>query len=118
MAERIGVLDGWRALSVAFVFVGHLLWYSSIGSESAFAAAMLQYAVLGVEIFFVISGFVICRGLIADKKSGWFAAFYVRRFFRIAPPFAAYVLVIAALVGLGIVDGGAIQVWHGVFFVC
>ena len=118
MAERIGVLDGWRALSVAFVFVGHLLWYSSIGSQSPFAGAMMQYAVFGVEIFFVISGFVICRGLIGDKKPGWFAAFYVRRFFRIIPPFATYVLVIAALVGMGIVDGRAIKVWHGLFFVC
>jgi peptidoglycan/LPS O-acetylase OafA/YrhL len=47
-------------------------------------------AYLGVQIFFVISGFVICRLLLREEaRYGSFSleAFYIRRVFRILPPF-------------------------------
>jgi peptidoglycan/LPS O-acetylase OafA/YrhL len=50
-----------------------------------------RVGVVSVQIFFVISGFVICRGLTREGSvrtdvSLW--AFYVRRCLRILPPLA------------------------------
>lgn len=52
---------------------------------------------LGVSVFFVISGFLITSLLLREEdKSGRISLrdFYVRRLFRIVPPFYAYLLVV------------------------
>jgi peptidoglycan/LPS O-acetylase OafA/YrhL len=115
--RRIDVLDGWRAVSVALVIAGHLLNYSSLAMVSIFG----RYSILGVQIFFVISGFVICRGFIAERAafgSISLTAFYVRRIFRILPPLLFYVAAIVALVQLGLVDRMSIGVVRSLIFVC
>jgi peptidoglycan/LPS O-acetylase OafA/YrhL len=118
---RIGVLDGWRAVSVTMVIVGHLLHFSSIRIDTPIAHAMDQYAYLGVQIFFVISGFVICRGFIKERAEFGrvsLAAFYVRRFFRIIPPLCIYVFVIAILAYSGIVEPIAVFTTRSLVFAC
>ena len=79
-------VDGLRALAVIAVFVHHA------------HAAWLSGGYLGVDLFFVISGFVITRGLLAE----WDRArrvdvrdFWRRRARRLLP--AAYVLILATL---------------------
>src|SRR5690348_10541909 len=54
---------------------------------------------MGVDLFFVLSGFLITGILLDDRRQplGLYArAFYVKRFFRIVPPFAAFMLVLLA----------------------
>lgn len=90
-------LDGLRTVSVSLVVVSHLAAASSIRftGDGVFAdlivrPAMEELGRLGVYLFFVISGFVICRGLLAEGRPS-LRGFYIRRFFRIVPPLAIYV---------------------------
>ncbi len=62
-----------RALASVFVLVFHI------------NPDMLPGGFAGVDIFYVISGFVIFRGLFANEEHRGVIAFYRRRFFRIFP---------------------------------
>jgi peptidoglycan/LPS O-acetylase OafA/YrhL len=75
-AERVPALDGVRGLAVLLV----LLWHSVGG----YAAFNLTWS--GVDLFFVLSGFLITGILLDNKKAtNFFTAFYVRRVARIFP---------------------------------
>ncbi|MGA7713416.1 MAG: acyltransferase [Rhizomicrobium sp.] len=105
--QRLDSLDGWRTISVALVVVDHLVRYSSIGTHDKRFSTFDGYGHLGVEIFFVISGFVICRGFEKELSGSGrisIAAFYIRRCFRIIPPLFVYLVAITLLSLLGIVD--------------
>jgi peptidoglycan/LPS O-acetylase OafA/YrhL len=76
-------LDGLRALAVVGVVAFHL-------SETH-----LPGGFIGVDVFFVISGFIITRGLRASGDRVGFADFYARRMARLLP--AATVTIIVTL---------------------
>lgn len=119
--ERLDSLDGWRTISVALVVANHVVRYSSIGVLDSRSAVFDSYGHLGVQIFFVISGFVICRGLekeLAGSGRVSIAAFYVRRCFRILPPLFAYLAAITALSLSGLVDYQVPAVLRAVTFTC
>jgi peptidoglycan/LPS O-acetylase OafA/YrhL len=63
------------------------------------AAKFLDHAGIGVDLFFAISGYLICTLLLKEKASGHISLgrFYTRRVFRIMPPVAAYLAVLVAL---------------------
>lgn len=110
---RNAVIDGWRGLSVSLVIVGHFIGYRlpsifptealnglglSLGDRTFDIIASLGG--LGVNFFFVISGFLITSLMIAEeRKHDRFniGAFYVRRVFRIMPAFYFYVFAIFLL---------------------
>lgn len=71
-------IDGLRAVAVLSVVCFHL-----------FGAAVLPQGFLGVDIFFVISGFLITSIIYAEMQRGAFrfSTFYVRRIKRILPLF-------------------------------
>jgi peptidoglycan/LPS O-acetylase OafA/YrhL len=88
--RRIPSLDGLRAVSILFVLLGH-----SVQSATRLANVAHHLAMLGVRIFFVISGFLITSILAkeADQTGGVdFKRFYVRRAWRLMPAFYAYLL--------------------------
>jgi peptidoglycan/LPS O-acetylase OafA/YrhL len=87
--ERILVLDGIRGLAIAMVLVWHYITVPL--SESSFPVLrFLSYSTLqswsGVDLFFVLSGFLI-GGILIDAKGSehYFQTFYIRRAFRILP---------------------------------
>jgi len=103
--SRLKFLDGWRLIAVALVIVQHYLWYThtDIGREVRLLGA---YGSLGVYIFFVISGYVISRGVhaaILDGAGSPIRDFYVRRFFRILPPLFIYALCLVVLGQVGVI---------------
>src|SRR5262249_8893736 len=70
------------------------------------ALKVIQVGHRGVDVFFAVSGFLICSRLIREReKSGRtdLKAFYVRRAFRILPPFLVYLGVIAVLAAAGLI---------------
>jgi peptidoglycan/LPS O-acetylase OafA/YrhL len=76
------------------------------------SARWAERGAVGVNIFFGISGFLICSRLLEEwRRSGRIslAGFYIRRTFRILPPYMTYLAVLAALAGLGVL---AVNRWE------
>ena len=94
---RIPSLDGLRAVSISMVLLSHGL-SSMPGDWSHRWPRLLGFIAngnRGVSVFFVISGFLITTLLLQEyDKSGSIGLrnFYIRRFFRIVPPFYAFLL--------------------------
>ena len=86
MKKRILELDGIRGIAVLLVVVGHYCSYV-LPNVEFFAVASL-----GVNIFFVLSGFLI-GGIILDEheRSGFYRSFYRRRAARILPIYFAVI---------------------------
>ncbi len=95
-------LDGLRALAIWFVLVGHLLFtYPSTPASTRFlphaVASVLEHGWLGVDLFFVLSGFLITGILLATKSRGsraYFRRFYIRRAARILPLYFVVLIVL------------------------
>ena len=79
-------VDGLRAVSV----LGVLLFHAGLGVSGGF---------VGVDVFFVISGFLITSILFRELESGTFtlADFWVRRIRRILPAISCLVFVVLAV---------------------
>lgn len=100
--SRIASLDGLRAVSILMVLAGHT-YGKSLGPYKAhwittYLKVGAHYAAFGVDVFFVISGFLITLLLLKEReKTGSISLrrFYVRRAYRILPAAYAVTLVIA-----------------------
>ncbi len=100
---RIKSLDGLRAVSILLVVLGHS-YAAAFEPKGAPGLAVASLADLGVGIFFVISGFLITTLLLQElAKYGEISLkqFYIRRTFRILPPFYAYMVVVLVLMLCG-----------------
>ena len=124
-ARRDSVLDGLRAIAVLFVIAGHVVLFrfaSTVSSLPVFATRVAgSLAVTGVEIFFLISGYVIARLLLAERtESGKvdLRAFYARRVLRIIPPFYTYLTVVSLLTLVGYISTPATEVASSAAFLC
>lgn len=92
-SQLIPSLDGLRAISIGLVIVAHSMNGHPVG-------------VLGVRVFFVISGYLITHLLLKEFNSMGsvnLKRFYFRRTMRIFPPFYFYLLVVAILGTSGII---------------
>lgn len=102
--KRLDYLDGWRVVAIALVLAEHLGMNARIAAfyEANPIGVISQYGETGVFIFFFISGYVVSLGALREiRETGGFSAkaFYIRRFFRIAPPLLLY---LSACVALGL----------------
>ena len=92
---HVAELDGARALATLSVFFFHALWRTPALDP---LRPVLGHADMGVEVFFILSGFLVTRPLVAHAMLGArpvrFTDFWRRRIARIWPAY------IAALVGL------------------
>ncbi len=105
----IPTLDGWRALAISAVICFH-------GKYAFFSnptiVRLSDYGYLGVDAFFAISGFLICGILLREYAASEridLKNFYIRRFFRIIPPYLASLLGIIIVAWLGCIH---LQPWE------
>src|SRR5829696_6842563 len=80
-------LDGVRGLAILMVLLLHFVGVTT--PENPLEAAIVRlcnYGGYGVELFFVLSGFLI-TGILLDSRQSpdYFRNFYVRRVLRIFP---------------------------------
>lgn len=94
-SDRIDTLDGWRAVAILAVVAHHAALYGRF--HDRFWAAQ---GGTGVDLFFVISGFIITWRLLGEEdQNGTFSlkSFYERRARRILPLVVTYLLAVGFL---------------------
>ncbi|MEP6714273.1 MAG: acyltransferase [Terriglobia bacterium] len=97
--RRIPELDGFRGIAVLMVLLYHLFAYAMFGGQWGGLASLTFSATKdgwrGVDLFFVLSGFLI-TGILLDSRGDahYFRNFYARRALRILPLYYAVLLVI------------------------
>lgn len=88
-------LDTLRSLAILSVIVFHIRGYGGTDKLPAWLAPLSAYGWMGVDLFFVLSGFLIGSQLFRPYRNGKPASicsFYRNRFYRILP---AYFVVLA-----------------------
>jgi peptidoglycan/LPS O-acetylase OafA/YrhL len=93
---HLPALDGLRGMAVLMVLVFHFAHLDRPGGAAQrwlLGATGAGWA--GVDLFFVLSGFLI-TGILLDARGarGYFRAFYLRRVLRIFPLYYAYLAVL------------------------
>ncbi len=95
-SERVAALDGLRGVAVLWVMLYHFMHGATHHHwmfRGVFGFIGLGY--WGVDVFFVLSGFLITGILYDTKKStNYFSAFYARRSLRIFPLYYCVLLAV------------------------
>jgi peptidoglycan/LPS O-acetylase OafA/YrhL len=113
--SHIPALDGLRGIAVLTVMWLHFVFMlPRTGGERVFWQ-LSETGWIGVDLFFVLSGFLI-TGILYDAKGGphYFRNFYMRRSLRIFPLYYAFLILIFAVMPLlrsSAADHVGKQVW-------
>jgi len=114
--NRLPWLDGLRAIAVSLVLLGHMkLAFQYPPGGMGDIVLRVFNAHVGVQIFFVISGFIITLLLLREKEADEainLKAFWRRRAFRILPALWFFLLALAFLQSFGALTIDA-QTWLG-----
>ncbi|QFS83750.1 O-acetyltransferase OatA [Roseivivax sp. THAF40] len=108
--RHFGALDGVRALAIAMVLYHH----SPVGAALTDGPVIAARGFLGVDLFFVLSGYLITTLLLRERdRSGSISlrGFYWRRALRILP---LYLVVVTAVGGYYVLiqgDAEAAEIW-------
>lgn len=118
--KRIFGLDIMRAVAILLVVASHAVWI--FPQTKSLATDLLSIAgVLGVEIFFVLSGFLIGRLIYQlftapEYRFKDLTYFWVRRWFRTLPNYyliLIFNILLALYLGITLPE----NLWHYVFFI-
>lgn len=102
--QHLPSLDGLRALAVLLVVPHNLrLELAPHNAASHLLDSVLDRGWIGVDLFFVLSGFLITRILLQSRlSSNYYSGFFMRRGLRIWPLyFLTLLIVLAILPGIG-----------------
>jgi peptidoglycan/LPS O-acetylase OafA/YrhL len=94
-------LDGLRGAAILFVLLDHFKMVPRANLLDQVIGKIAGLGVSGVDLFFVLSGFLI-TGILLDAKGGpnYFLSFYMRRTLRIFPLYYAYLAAMLLLLPL------------------
>ena len=90
--QKLYGLDHLRTVAIGYVFLFH--YYGLSKGKPEWLPGFAKFGWTGVDLFFVLSGFLISSQLFAQIKKGQlisFKIFFLKRFFRIIPAFAVTV---------------------------
>jgi peptidoglycan/LPS O-acetylase OafA/YrhL len=92
---HVRALDGFRGLAVLLVMWSHFIAVSPALDHGTVVGRLLKSGYYGVDMFFVLSGFLI-TGILLDAKGGkgYFKVFIMRRVLRIFPLYYAVLAVV------------------------
>lgn len=99
-------LDGVRAVAVALVIVAHISQTARFPLRGVMVD-VARHGAIGVDIFFVLSGFLITTLLLRERIANGrisLKGFYARRARRILPAYVFYLLVLALLQSCGAIS--------------
>lgn len=104
LEAKIPALDGVRGLAILLVLCVHLQQTGAVPQRYHLLNTVMHAGWCGVDLFFVLSGFLITLGLLESKGAvNYFSAFYMRRVLRIFP---LYYLVLLLAVLASVLLGG------------
>ncbi len=124
-AKHVPELDGIRGIAILVVLVSH--FGSTANGDHVNLGRLLNEAFglgwVGVDLFFVLSGFLITGILLDSKGSGrYFSSFYARRTLRIFPLYFLYVIAffhvampIGRLLGHGEYVDTSGEIWYWLY---
>ncbi|AEA43333.1 acyltransferase family protein [Fluviicola taffensis] len=99
--KQLGHIEALRALAALMVLVFHLLSFNRGDEfliENAWIRECSKFGAQGVELFYLISGFVIFYSLTnTDPKKYNYFRYLQKRFLRISPPFWGILFLICLL---------------------
>ncbi len=112
--KSIPTLDGMRGIAVLLVLAFHFAWTFPGDDPAASKEVVERLAVhahaflwsgwIGVDLFFVLSGYLITRGLVSPSKRALgmrMKMFWMRRVLRIFPIYYA-VVIVGSILGLAV----------------
>ncbi len=104
LGTHVPALDGIRGIAIALVMLHHFVIYGGLQPTKLLDKVFYTIAEAGwcgVDLFFVLSGFLI-TGILLDTKGNahFFRNFYSRRFIRIFPLYYGFLTVFFVLVPL------------------
>jgi peptidoglycan/LPS O-acetylase OafA/YrhL len=108
MKQRLAELDGIRGCAIALVLIWHYFANGSLSAPDSGLKPIQEAFILtwsGVDLFFVLSGFLI-GGILMDNREApnYFKVFYVRRICRIFPIYFMVLAMFLVIRHLGVCD--------------
>jgi peptidoglycan/LPS O-acetylase OafA/YrhL len=95
LRNRDDFLDGFRGIAIAAVLLAHCMRFNANTPALDWADAFFASGWMGVDLFFVLSGYLITRILLCSRGSQrYFTNFYMRRVLRILPAYYFYLLLV------------------------
>jgi len=107
-SHHVPLLDGFRGLAIVAVMFCHSFFraFNHSGRIGDTISAVARYGTHGVDMFFLLSGYLITGILVRTRdEQNYYAAFYVRRTLRIFPLYYATAFIV--LIIFPLVWGGA-----------
>lgn len=102
MEQRVKEMDGLRGIAVVLVIALHVFHRANEFTQHPtlhFITSFTSIGWVGVDIFFVLSGFLITSILLrARDRHDYFKNFYARRILRIAPLYYAAIIIVFLLI--------------------
>lgn len=113
-------MEGIRGFAVFLVFLVHYVtlvepWLSEHSITQTISSHIRAIGNIGVDLFFVLSGYLIYGTLIRKKQE--FSRYLFRRIQRIYPPFTAVFIIYLALSAVFPSESKIPEGWDGVIFV-